>query len=86
MSDKDVFINVSRTITVDDSVFLRVQTAAITGLIAVTAIGKAAGVPIVADGKDLTEVCTGDHSPDFESFTGGPASQAFCKLKVNFFE
>ena len=74
MSDKDVFINIPRTIAVNDSVFLRVQTAAVARLVAVTAIGKPAGVPIVANCKDLTEVRTGDHRPDFETFTGGAAS------------
>lgn len=86
VGDEDIFVDVPRAVTIDDGVFLGMQTAAVAGLIAIAAIREPAGVAVIPDGEYFTEIGAGDYRADFESLACSTTGQTFRKLKIDLFE
>src|SRR6266851_473309 len=70
----------------DQTVLLRMKTAAISRLIGVTSIGQTLGVAVVADAQDLGQVAGGDDAAHLQAGAGRPLGQLLGHAHVDLFE
>ncbi len=63
MSHKDNFFHVSGRVTINDCVFLRVQTTTVSWVWSITAIGKTRRITIVSDREYFAKIGTCYYRP-----------------------
>jgi hypothetical protein len=83
MRDKHDFLGASRTVTINDRVFLAMEASAITNLIPVASIMQSTRVAVISNGKYFAEIGTCDDRSYLKSFACGPFRQCHRESHVN---